>query len=686
MLKKFIRKYNARLLPAIVNLATIALLLTVTWIGLFQDLSLQALDLFFKLKPNESPDNRIALVQITEDDIARFQNYPFTESQWAAVLERIRSGAPAAIGFDIFRDYPFPKGDNSLNDLLKNDGRIFGITMLDPDRSKTIKGPPALARTGRLGDVNLWFDPDQILRRVHLWGFPKDYPDVPNLSLQLVYRYLKQKYSIEPTADENGNLRLGNVSIVRNPPRFGDYRTVGGGGYQQVLNWRKPLAEFPAFTISRVLANDFDPGVFKDKIVLVGVARETFSVKDVFPSPLGAVSGIEFQAQAVSSLLSAVLDGRPLMKSWTDWQKNLWFVFWTGALGWVFWKLAGKRSFVLFSGSLAFLLGSLAFLWIYAYLDFLWRGYWIPVVPLSIALPFLYFVNWAFYYLRQLLEENVRLATERESARDFIIENEIYDSLARVGANLASEVHDSITEFDNNYTTLNNYINLLKASLSQFLSVHDDKNYSNLFNIQIQNIIVPLTNCKVNFNNILFRLSFLPNADSLLPKDSYNSYEDFKALTRNIVIATVRAERSKFSFLDPLENHIHFRVEKIPSPSRSFQTAHYVQIVAILLNNALTALSYKRFDDDSEPRVDLIVGTRDNWLTITVTDNGIGLPAGVPPRSLLGKFVTRWPRPNKRMGNELYRCKELVDKNYGTIELLADGDRTRVEVALFLSR
>jgi sensor histidine kinase regulating citrate/malate metabolism len=143
-----------------------------------------------------------------------------------------------------------------------------------------------------------------------------------------------------------------------------------------------------------------------------------------------------------------------------------------------------------------------------------------------------------------------------------------------------------------------------------------------------------------------------------------------------------------------LENYIHFQAEEVPIPSHSFQPADFVQIVAILLNNALTALSYKNFSDGSEPRTDLIVGTRPNQLTITVIDNGIGLPAGVPPRSLLDKFVSRWPRPNRRMGNELYKCKELVEKNYGTIELIADGGseamaesyRTRVEVSLFLPR
>jgi CHASE2 domain-containing sensor protein len=687
---KYPRKMSDNLILKNIRLITVSFvilfILLVNTFGLLENLSLSTLDLFYRNKPNEVPDSRIILVEITEEDIQRFQNYPFTNEQWIKILSTIESGEPTVIGFDVFRDFSIPKNDRSLDNFLASRNNVIGITKLDPEGSRTVKAPVSLASRDLIGDVNAEPDRDRVLRRAYLWTYPETYPEIPNFGLKLALEYLKRQ-KIEPTSDRDGYLRLGKVSLANNSPNFGDYRTEDGSGYQILINWRKPLHDFPTYSITTVLSPSFNPRIFQDRIVIIGVGNRGVTVTDLHPSPLDEFTpGIIHQAQLISSIISAVLDGRSLMKSWSDWQENFWLIAWLVGFNFLFWEFAPKRSFLLFIALFALLILSIAFLWIHAYLNFILNGYWIPVIPLSIALPFLYFVNWAVFYLRQLLEENERLATERESARDFIIDNEIYESLARVGANLASEVHDSITEFDNNYNTLNSYINLLKASLSQFLSDNEDKNYSNLFNTQIQNIIVPLTNCKVNFNNILFRLSFLPNADSLLPKESYGSYEDFKALTRNIVIATVRANQSKFPFLEPLDNRVHFRVEEIAIPSRSFRTAHYVQIVAILLNNAITALSYKRSDDDSEPRVDLIVGTRDNWLTITVTDNGVGLPAGVPPRSLLGKFVTRWPEPNKRMGNELYRCKELVDRNYGTIELLADGARTRVEVALFLSR
>jgi CHASE2 domain-containing sensor protein len=563
------------------------------------------------------------------------------------------------IVFYFFGFFIIPKNDRSLDNFLAGRNNIIGITKLDPDGSRTVKGPVSLAGRNLIGDVNAEPDRDRVLRRAYLWTYPETYPEIPNFGLKLALEYLKKR-GVEPTSDKDGYLRLAHVSLTKNSPNFGDYRTDNGSGYQILINWRKPLHGFQAYSIATVLSSSFNPSVFHDKIVIIGVGNRGVTVTDLHPSPLDEFTpGITYQAQLVSSIISAVLDGRPLMNSWSNWQENFWFVIWLVWFNFLFWKFAPKRSFILFFALLATLILSIAFLWIHAYLNFILNGYWIPVIPLSIALPLLYFVNWAVFYLRQLLEENERLANERESARDFIIENEIYDTLARVGANLASEVYDSISEFNNNYKSLNKYINSLKASLDQFFLDNEDKNYSNIFNTHVQTIIEPLTNCKVNFNNILFRLSFLPNADSLLPEDSYDSYEDFKALTRNIVVATVRANQSKFSFLEPLDNRVHFRVEEIPPPSRSFQTAHYVQILAILLNNALTALSYKRFSDNDEPRVDLIVGKRDNWLTITVTDNGVGLPAGVPPRSLLDKFVTRWPKPNERMGNELYRCKDV---------------------------
>jgi CHASE2 domain-containing sensor protein len=682
VIKNLIRKPKNTLLPAVINFAMIVILLTVTWLGLFQALSLKALDLFFKLKPNESPDNRIALVKITEDDIAQFQNYPFTESQWTEVLERILSASPAAIGFDIFRDYPFPKGDNSLNDLLKREKRIFGITALDPDHSTSIKGPPALAGSGRIGDVSIWFDPDQILRRVHLWAFPKTHPDIPNISLQLVYRYLKEKYSIEPTSDNRGNLRLGKVSIVRNPPNFGDYRTVGGGGYQLAINWRKPLANFPAFTISRVLTSDFDRSVFKGKIVLVGVGRETFSVKDVFPSPLGAVSGIEFQAQVVSSLLGAVLDGRPLTQSWTEPQEVLWFVLWSGGFGGFFWRLAARRSFVLFSsslilGSITFLVASLVFLWGYAYLDFLWRGYWIPIVPLSIALPSLYIVNSALLYI-------LRSRSERERYRKYILETSITPMVFQLWERFSQDTLYSLTNYKLNYKLLLNDIIFNRETLEAFKQLKSDREANdpdikilNSLLKQTLNIYYQATELNGNINTIFFHFSFLPNFHNLIPRELSNN--GLSATTRHMIHLFAETYGDRYQHLGYLYNIISYEIDPRLDQENFLPNEDYARILASLIENALLALGY-RSPVPPEPFARISIDyTGEDSISISVHDNGI--PFHSPTDDLPIPFASYWPATPNRIGLGLYRVTAILSSYRGSL-VFHQSPRKRVEVIL----
>jgi CHASE2 domain-containing sensor protein len=666
--------------PVLITTAIIILTLLVHQLGLTWWLSLKALDFFIGIKPDEPIDSRIVLVGIAEADIARFQNYPFTESQWASVLKRIEAGKPAVIGFDIFRDYPFPKGDNSLNEVFADNANIYGIAKLAAADPSGVPGPQVLAKRGAVTDVTYFPDRDGITRRAYLWAYPNKYPTVPNLGLQLALHYLEAR-GIKPSADREGNLRLKGVSIAKMTPDFGDYRDSPSerGGYPILLNWRKPLDRFPVFTVSSVLAPSFDASIFKGKIVLVGVG-DTISVQDFLYAPDNKdIWGIQYLANITSSILSAVLDGRPLMKSWNNWQESLWIAFWPVVYSLIFWRLSARRSRALPLKSAGVLLGILALVWGFAYLAFL-NGYWIPVALLSLSLPLLFTVNWIGLYIDRERRERERLKEETERARDFILKNEVFEFSSPVIRRFLRESYDSVTQFNLIQVQLMRDLTGLQNIFEGYLSsgtidIVEARRYC-------QEITLKLHDQERHFDSLLFRLSFLPGGEILLPQNFCLLFDGLPDLTKSFIIFIVEIYQNNFSELGYLDNVIHYRVDPVNIALFPVSPAHYVQIITIFIDNALVALSYKRFDTDERPRVQLNVVTGTAAATISVRDNGSGLPAGIESARLFDKFTSRWPEPNERLGNELYRCDTLVRGYGGTLSLQDNDGYTEVSASI----
>ena len=91
------------------------------------------------------------------------------------------------------------------------------------------------------------------------------------------------------------------------------------------------------------------------------------------------------QAQMVSHILSAALDGRPLIRVWLWWQEVIWVVLWS---------IAGSAIalYIRHRGwAIAAIVIAIAILYILCYLLFL-QGTWVPLLPplLTLAIgPFL---------------------------------------------------------------------------------------------------------------------------------------------------------------------------------------------------------------------------------------------------------------------------------------------------------
>jgi CHASE2 domain-containing sensor protein len=137
-------------------------------------------------------------------------------------------------------------------------------------------------------------------------------------------------------------------------------------------------------TLGEVLADKVSADAVKGKIVIIGTTAHTF--KDYSLTPYSeqrkakTIPGVILQAQMVSQLLSAALDGRALISSLPIWGEVIWVFSWSFTGGLLAWYLRKPVYLVLGVGvGLIILYGSSLIL-----LSF--NSCWVPLIPAAIAL------------------------------------------------------------------------------------------------------------------------------------------------------------------------------------------------------------------------------------------------------------------------------------------------------------
>jgi CHASE2 domain-containing sensor protein len=355
--------------------------------GILQPYELGAFDYLVRLRPHEKTDPRLLVVAVTESDIQKQKEGSLSDRTLSRVLEKLEKGQPRVIGLDIYRDIPVKEGRQELLSRLKNPKLVAtcaGSTRL----KKGISAPPGVPRE-RLGSSDVVVDDDGILRR-HLLVMQPDLESLcktnETLSFQVALHYLA-KQGIQPQLTEKEEYRLRNVIFKPLSARRGAYRTGDARGYQVLLNYRSvqsPELVAQKVTLSDVLDDRVDPSWVKDRVVLIGVSAE--SVKDDHLTPYSSqvrppqrLSGVFVHAQMVSQILSAVLDGRPLLWVWPDWAEVLWIVGWSvvgGAVGMV---VRSRFGLILAIGAAVVVL--IAMCW-----GGLLYGGWLPLVPSALVL------------------------------------------------------------------------------------------------------------------------------------------------------------------------------------------------------------------------------------------------------------------------------------------------------------
>jgi adenylate cyclase len=366
-------------------------------VGALQMLELAMLDQFFLLRPQESKESRIVIVEFTEQDLRRIKRTQLSDAMLAQLLINIRNQKPRVIGLDIYRDLPVEQGIKKLNRVFSTTPNLVGVQKVaESVDSSPVEPPPILKKRDQVGSNDLPLDGDGKIRRSLLYLDDSNGNTIFSFSFKLASLYL-EKQGIQPEMTPDEKIKLGHAIFPSFAPDDGGYKGAEAGGYQVLLNYRGQIQQFQTISLTEVLQNRIPPTLMRDRIILIGSTAE--SLKDLFYTPYSSkllaapqrTPGVVIHANAISQILSAALEKRALLQTWSEPFEMVWILGWSSLGAFLIWlhRATGQPSSKWIERHrLAVIISSLVItgssLVIGSYAVFL-QGFWIPVVPPLIA-------------------------------------------------------------------------------------------------------------------------------------------------------------------------------------------------------------------------------------------------------------------------------------------------------------
>ncbi|NES22337.1 MAG: CHASE2 domain-containing protein, partial [Symploca sp. SIO3E6] len=356
-------------------------------IGVLQSWEWATLDQLFRLRPLEPTDERIVIVGIDEADIQNLENAIISDKVYAKLLKKLKAQQPRAIGLNIYREFPVEPGYEQLKKVFESTPYLVGIQKVagEPGRD-TVAPPPVLKALGQVGANDVILDADNKVRRGLLDLNAPDGEGVYSLGFYLALLYL-DVINISVEEVDEYKISLGKAIFAPLEANDGGYVRTDAGGYQILLNYRGPNKHFQTVSMTEVLEDKLPPDWGRDRIILIGKVGVSFN--DIFFTPYSAgllglsepMSGVEVHANLTSQIIAAALDGRPLIKSWSESIELLWILGWSWigvSLSWRFLRLRSPRLliFIILLAGVTIVSS--------CYVAFL-SGWWIPLVPPALS-------------------------------------------------------------------------------------------------------------------------------------------------------------------------------------------------------------------------------------------------------------------------------------------------------------
>ena len=390
--------------PMVPSLVVLSLIVGARLLGLFQGLEWKMLDTLLRWRwPAERPDQRMLIVGITEADIQRLGTYPIPDGVLADLVQALEVHNPRAVGIDIYRDRVVDPGHQEWVDTLAASPHVIGIENI---LSHPPIEAPAYLPDEQVGFVDFPADDDGFVRRA-LLGSPNTAGDFRySLALRLAETYLQQEgMPLTNGVRDPQAMAFGTTELAQINPHTGGYVGADTGGYQVLLNPRSGLAPFRRVSLGEVLDGTVNPDWIRDAIVLVGItapsARDVLNSAAVVSEDPGLLYGVDMHAHVTSQLVSAVLDDRPMLRTWPDGVEYLWIVLWGGVGMVLIRRIKSPSRYLLVIGVIGLGLAGAS------YGALVLGGWWIPLVPALVVFSVNGLVLPGFYLYDQALRSRI---------------------------------------------------------------------------------------------------------------------------------------------------------------------------------------------------------------------------------------------------------------------------------------
>jgi len=303
----------------LVGLAVAAVICLALWAGLFTSTQVRAADFLYDTQGN--PGDDIVIVAIDEKSQSRqaLGEWPWRLDRYAQLFERLKGAS--AVGFDVLLTDPGPEGNPDTPALLEAtrqaDNVIMPLTALQliPPQlpgelysaGQIVRPFPALLETAAsAGAVGVALDSDGTLRRVPLLVGAGGDETWEAFSLRILRRHLA--LGDDPAILAGDRVVIGDETEIK-------YEVPTDANGAMLVNFVGATNTFSTthtyYPFVDAIEGRVPPSAFEDKIVLVGMMN-TLHEMDLHRTPVsaGRMAGIEFQANAIHTLLNH----RPLVR------------------------------------------------------------------------------------------------------------------------------------------------------------------------------------------------------------------------------------------------------------------------------------------------------------------------------------------------------------------------------------
>lgn len=395
-----LRKIKLRSVIAVgVMLAFLASILRLS--GLLQGAELWSYDRVLLQRPNESEDDRLLIITVDESSGSFLRDRMVEDTYKPGIgtipdaaleeaLKKLDRHQPRLIGLDFYRDFPTEPGLAQTFATMENLIGLCKTKFEDKGVAKPQEIPPE-----RVGFSDFVSDGEmggKMLRRHLLMQAPDEAfcNTREAFNLVLIRRYLEAQgvpYTSPLVDDPQGayyrTLQFQETTVPRLRVGQGPYANSQWLlGYQTLLNFRRvqgdPQRFAPTYTLEQLLKDQIPAEDIRDKIVLIGYSDRTDRNSDIWNTPFQEMPGVVLQGQMISQILSAVLDGRPLIWWWPLWGEMVWIGGWALVGGIAAWRCRPDTRLLVLCGGPAILLATCSLIMVH-------RTGWVPFVPAAIA-------------------------------------------------------------------------------------------------------------------------------------------------------------------------------------------------------------------------------------------------------------------------------------------------------------